>query len=313
MSESTELATIEEQGGADVVTVQVLDAKTGQMVPARIPAELAERFPAYGNVEEMAELTAEVFGDNGGTMSIGDLVRVKVPSGDSIAFTLGDQAPKTFDCIMILRQERRNYWEKSVEEEGNQPPDCFSRDGVHGVGRYGPGTDQNPSGMCEPCPMSQWAEVDGKRVPPPCHQQEAVLALIEGMAFPLLLTVPRTSIKNFREYWKRTLFVGKMKSLIEVVTTVGLSPTKNDQGTKYNELTFTLKEDLTKGMSREEKNSYKRVPLSLAEQFRKILVNVDTSHDTDGATSATGNGIDGEGGFTFQDEPAEEYAGQRVE
>jgi hypothetical protein len=294
------------------VAVKVLNVKTGQLVPAYIPSELAERFPSYGNVEEMAELAAEVFGDDGGNLSVGDLVRVKVPDGNSKAFTIGDEVQKTVKGIVILRQERRNYWAQSVEEGGNQPPNCFSRDAVTGVGDFGVGSAENPTGKCDSCPMSQWSDVDGKRVPPPCHQQEAVLMLVEDMAFPLLLTVPRTSIKNFREYWKNKLYMGKMQSLPEVVTEVGLSQTKNDAQTVYNELTFTLAENITKGeqrMTREERESYKLVPLALAEHYRKILVHVDTAQDTE--TPASRVAGDDEGGFSIADEDIEaEYAGQ---
>lgn len=303
-----ELATT---GGAstDVVVVQVLNTKTGQMVPARIPAEIAERFPSYSNIEEMRELADEVFGDDGGNLSIGDLVRIKVPDGNSKAFTIGDEVQKTVRGIMILRQERRNYWSKSVEEGGNQAPDCFSRDGKNGVGAFGPGTAENPTGKCEACPLSQWSDIDGKRVPPPCHQQEAVLMLTEEMPFPVMVTVPRTSIKNFRTYWKNNLYMTKMKSLVEVVTEIGLSQTKNDAQTVYNELTFTLAEDLTKGMPKADKDAYKLAPLALAEQFRSILVHVDTFEpDADQRTTVSG---DDEGGFSIADEDIEaEFAGQ---
>ncbi len=311
MSKSTEVATIDE-GPRDVVTVQVLNAKTGQMVPAQIPSAIAERFPSYGSIEEMKELADEVFGEDGGNLSIGDLVRIKVPDGNSVAFTIGEEAHKTVSGIIILRQERRNLWLKSVEESGNQAPDCFSRDGINGVGIFGYDSDGNPSGKCESCPMAQWSDNDGKRVPPPCHQQEALLMLTEEMPFPVLVTVPRTSLKNFRDYWKKTLYMTKLKSLVEVVTTIGLSKTKNEAGTAYNELTFKLDEDLTKGMAKAEKDAYKLAPLALAEQFRSILVRVDTFEQD--AEARPARSADDEGGFSMrtddEDDIAAEFAGQ---
>lgn len=304
MSDSTELATVDE-GSADLVTVKVLSVKTGEMVPAQIPAAIAERFPSFGMIEEMAELAAEVFGEDGGNLSIGDLVRVKVPDGNSKAFTIGDEVQKTVRGIIILRQERRNLWLKSVEEAGNQPPDCFSRDGKVGEGIFGKGSDGNPSGKCADCPMSQWSEADGKRVPPPCHQQEALLMITEELPFPVMVTVPRTSIKNFRQYWKNTLFMRNLKSLPEVITEIGLSQTKNDAGTAYNEMTFTVAEDLTAGMDRTLRTSYKRAPLALGEQFRTILVNT-FDRDPDEVPVAG----DGEGGFSVADDTIDDYAGQ---
>jgi hypothetical protein len=304
MSESTELATIEEPV-SDLVTVKVLSVKTGEMVPAQIPAAIAERFPSYGMIEEMTELAAEVFGDDGGNLSIGDLVRIKVPDGNSKAFTIGDEVQKTVRGIIILRQERRNLWLKSVEEAGNQPPDCFSRDGINGEGIFGKGTADNPTGKCEACPMSQWSEVDGKRVPPPCHQQEALLMLTEELPFPVMVTVPRTSIKNFRDYWKKDLYMKRLKSLPEVITEIGLNQTKNDANTAYNELTFKVAEDLTKGMSRALRASYKLAPLALGEQFRTILVNTFERDDEPRPSSP-----DDEGGFSITDDTIDDYAGQ---
>ena len=60
-------------------------------------------------------------------------------------------------------------------------------------------------------------------------------------------------------------------------------------------------------MTRAEREAYKLVPLALARQFQSILVQVDTSHDTDGAQRADG---DNEGGFSITDDSIDDYAGQ---
>lgn len=303
--------------GTELVRFEVTD-RAGNAVTAVAPAHLAERFPTLGNAEDMAELIAEVFGEQGGTLSITDLLRAKVPDGNTKAFTIGDDVTKTITGIILVRNERRNYWEKSIEEGGgNQAPDCYSRDAVNGIGRYGVGSEANPSGLCESCPMAQWIDgADGKRVPPPCKQQEAVLVLTEASAFPLLLTVPRTSIKPFRDYWKRTLLAGKMKSTLEVVTTIGLKQDKNDNGVDYNILTFAIGEDVTAGMDRTTKKQYKAGLLALAREFGEILKSVDTSRDTEeperqNYRPPTGD-PDAEGGVSMDepldDDPTAAYA-----
>lgn len=280
----------------EVVRFEVAD-KNGVMVQAAVPAELAERFPTLGNADEMSELIAEVFGDQDSTLSIGDLLRITVPDGKSVAFTVGEDAKKTVEGIVIVRQPQRKYWEKSIEESGSTPPDCSSRDGVNGVGQYGKDSTENPSGLCESCPLSQWHEgADGKRIPPACHQQEALLLLVGDSALPYMITVPRTSLKNFREYWKRRLFAQKMKSLPEVVTKIGLKKATNDAGTDYSELTFDIAEDITTGMSRQEKAAYKVGLLGLAAQFGEILRAVPLDRDpAEGRSSDP----DGEGGYSM--------------
>lgn len=268
--------------GVELVRFETTDAR-GNTVQALVPVELAETYPALGNLEEIQELLAEAFGEQGGTLSIGDLTRVKVPSGETKAFTVGDDPAKSITGIVIVRQERRNLWLKSMEEGGGaQAPDCYSRDAVHGVGMYGPGSDENPSGLCEGCPMAQWGDgADGKRIPPPCKQQEAALVLVEGSAFPLLLTVPRTSIGPFRDYWKRKLLTGKMRTLTDVVTTIGLKQEKNDAGVVYNVLTFDLSKDIVKDMDKTTRRGYKAAVLGVARTFADILRSVDTSRDTE--------------------------------
>lgn len=292
--------TTEQSTGTELVRFTVTD-KTGAQVEAAVPAELAERFPTLGNADEMAELIEEVFGEQGGSVSFGDLVRVTVPDGKSVAFTVGDEAVKTITGIILVRQERRNYWEKSIEDSGGgQAPDCTSRDGVTGEGAYGPGSEENPSGVCLDCPMSQWHEgADGKRIPPPCKQQELLLLLVGDSALPYIVSVPRTSITPFRNYWKRNLFARLMKSPLEVVTVIGLKKVANENSVDYNELTFTMSEDITKGMTREAKVSYKTGLLGLAAQFREILKSVDVTQDEEERPARTSGDPDDEGGYSM--------------
>lgn len=310
MSESTELTTVEDTPEG-VVAVRV-KTKNGTPATAYVPAELAERYPSMGQADELAELLAEVFGDRDESLSVSDLPRAKVPSGESKSFQIGDDDPvKKIRGIMIVRQERRNYWAKSISEGGGgQAPNCYSRDGVHGVGINGPGSADNPTGLCEHCPLSQWSENGEDRVPPPCKPQEAVLLLTEDSAFPLLLTVPRTSQKALRDYVKRTLLAKKMKSPVEVVTEIGMRQEQNAEKVTYNILTFEIAEDITAGMTPAEKRAYKLAPLALGEQFRTILASIDTSRDTE----APERQAEDEGGFSLSDEPVNdvvgEYAGQ---
>jgi len=306
---SKELATVDE-APRDVVTVEVT-TKKGATVQARVPAALAEAYPSLGQLDEIAELLAEVFEDTDATLSITDLPRAKVPSGESKFFQVGDDAVKAIEGILIVRQERRNYWEKSISEGGgNQAPDCFSRDGVHGRGVNGQGSTDNPSGLCADCPFAQWAENGENRVPPPCKPQEAQLILTKDSAFPLLLTVPRTSMKASRDYVKRTLLAGKMKSPVEVVTKISMRTEKSAENLDYNVLVYEIAEDITAGMTREEKRAYKIAPLTLAEEFRGILTNLDTSRDTEAPERSTPVTVDPEGGFSVADDAIDDYAGQ---
>lgn len=301
MSPSTALTVIPKDGPTVKLTVKVpatpvLDAR---VVEVNVPAVIAERYPAVGQVEELAELTAEVFGNSGGEgLGIADLTRVKVPSGDSNAFAIGDDAAKTFSGVIVLMQNRMNYWEKSPEESGGMSaPDCFSRDGKTGQGWYGKGgkfAKDNPSGQCQTCPMAQWTEdSEGNRIPSKCKPQVALLVMMEGKPFPVMFTVPRTSMKALKEYWKRSLFVDKMLSFAQVVTKFSLKKDKNAGGVTFNRIEFEMELDLGKDT--------KQVMLSIGEQFRGVLANLDTAQDTE--APAAESAPDAEGGFVVDDEP----------
>lgn len=312
---STDIALANETPeGVVAVTVKTKDGRDAQ---ALVPAELAERYPSLGQADELADLLNEVFGDDEDTLSITDLPRVKVPDGNTKAFTVGDDVHKTIEGILIVRQNRRNFWEKSMSEGGgNQAPDCYSRDGKRGLGTHREGSAENPSGLCENCPLSQWAENGEQRVPPPCKPQVAALILVEGSAFPWLLTVPRTSVKALNDYVKRTLMAGKTKSPVEVITRISLVQEKNSENLTYNTLRFDIAKDITAGMTPAEKRAYKLAPLALGEQFKTILTTIDTSRDTEAPERQNGTPRttdDDEGGFRISDDAdnvAAEYAGQ---
>lgn len=303
MSTSTALA-LSGQTVALTVKVPATPVLPERVVTVNVPVEIAERYPAVGQVEELAELSAEVFGNSGGeSLGIADLTRIKVPSGDSVAFSIGEDPAKTFTGVIILMQNRMNYWEKSPEESGGmQAPDCFSRDGKTGNGWYGKGgkfAAQNPSGKCESCPMAQWLDnADGIRSPSACKPQVAVLVMMEGKPFPVMLTVPRTSMKALKDYWKRELFVGKMLSYAGVETEFRLEKDKNAGGVAFNRIAFALKQNLGKEV--------KTVMLSVGESFRSVLANIDTAMDTEATLKdkfdATDAAIDTAAGYSIVDD-----------
>lgn len=298
-SKSTELVL---SGEKVELTVEVPKTATlpKRVVTVHVAKEIAAQYPAIGQVEEMAELIDEVLGNTGEGLGVADLTRVKVPSGESVAFTVGEDPYKTFTGVIILMQNRMNYWEKPPEEGGGtSAPDCFSRDAKVGQGRYGKGSEHNPTGQCSECPMSQWVEdSDGNRTPSPCKPQVAVLVMMEGKAFPVMFTVPRTSMKALKNYWKRELLMN-LKSFAQVETQFGLEKDKNAGGVAFNRVTFTQGTDLG--------TDVKKVMLSLGERYRDILANVDTSADTE-ATATSGerpnSAADAAAGFSIiDDEP----------
>jgi len=239
-----------------------------------IPDAVASRFEILDPESqlEMMELLAENTADGEG-LSINNLTKVGNPQGKSLAFTIPDPAKpgKTkvvdeIEGIILGWQQGRTYY--ASDEVSDNPPDCSSRDDVHGFGEFGPGSEGNPSGLCEGCPMGQWMEdADGVRVPPPCKPMANVLLLTEAEALPWLVRVPRTSLKAFNDYRKG--LIRHSTGLARSIVTIGLEQDKNAGGTEYGRMVFALKEKL--GVNRTESKAVANAALAFGEEMKKII------------------------------------------
>jgi hypothetical protein len=257
--------------------------------PGTVPADIIERFPALDPemAGEMTELLAENFRE-GENLSVSNLTRVKVPSGDGAAmFSVVDgddtTAEKLLKGVIVAWQERKNYWE-SAEVTG-AAPDCFSRDGVTGIGLYAKDSEGNPSGLCVDCPMGQWNDgPNGERIPPACKDQTAVLLMVEGEAFPWFVQVPRTSLKALKNY-RATLFK-RLKGVAQVVTELTLVKVKKEGVPAFYTIVFTQGEDLGKAA--------KQVAIEVGNLMLPILNSVATQAAAEEVAAETG-GVNGSG------------------
>ena len=116
---------------------------------------------------------------------------------------------------------------------GNEPPDCGSFDGVTGEG--------DPGGACVKCRYNQFGsgESGGKA----CKNRRRIYILREGEVFPVLLSLPTGSLKEFTRYIQRLLSRGK-KSLA-VVTRFSLKKAVNTGGIAYSQAQFNMERALT--------------------------------------------------------------------
>lgn len=283
---------------------------TDQLEP--IPAAVADRFEildpeAQG---EMMALLAENLNE-GESLSIGNLTKVGNPQGKSLAFTIPDpdKPGKTkvvgeISGIVLGWQDGRTYYEST--EVSDSPPDCSSRDSVHGFGDFGRGSEANPSGLCESCPMGQWVRDGETNTPPPCKPMVNMLLLTEAEALPWLVRVPRTSMKAFERYRKG--LIRHSTGLARSVVTIGLEEVKNSEGTTYGEMTFSLAEKL--GATRIESKAVANAALAFGEEMKKIIT-APNAREQSAAISATSERIAeiaDEGGVSFG-EPIDEPTG----
>lgn len=166
-----------------------------------------------------------------------DFDRVKIPSGGGLAFEVPGDDPENPDTVkelvgVILDHYPVNALWVDKYSGQNNPPDCFSLDGKIGINRNGERFN------CSTCINNQWgsdAESGGKL----CKNMHRIYLLRESEMFPILLTLPPTSIKNFAGYiGKRVLAKGRRS--YEVLTKIFLKKVVNANGIPYSQANFAI-------------------------------------------------------------------------
>ena len=162
--------------------------------------------------------------------------RVKIPSGGGQAFEVPGDDPDSPDLAkelvgVIIDHYPINVYYAMPFSGGNNPPDCASDDGKVGVG--------TPGGDCADCPFNQWGSADDGGRGKACQNKRRVYLLREDDLFPVLLTLPSTSIRNFGDYIaKRVLAKGHRSH--SILTKITLKKATNSTGIAYSQAQFAL-------------------------------------------------------------------------
>lgn len=168
----------------------------------------------------------------------GSFERIKIPSAGSTVFEVPGEDPnepdsiKEFSAVILYHHPLHAYY-KSKYSGGNQPPDCGSFDGLTGEG--------SPGGSCAKCPFNQFGS--GENGSKACKNRRRIYVLREGEIFPLLLSLPTGSLKEFTRYIKRLLSKGKKSN--SVVTRFSLKKAVNSGGIAYSQAQFAIDRQLT--------------------------------------------------------------------
>lgn len=194
--------------------------------------------------------------------------RVKIPSGGSTAFEVPGDDPDNPDVVkeivgvIVDHHPVNGYWQDKYAG-GKQPPDCSSMDAITGYTRTG------EIAQCVECPFNAWGSGDGNSKA--CKNMHRIYIQRSGEPFPLLLTLPPTSIRNFSDYIvKRLLSKGRKSST--VITKVSLRKEQSKDNIQYSQAQFAVDSELPERIA---KSIAGRIP-SIKAITRKIEVqNVD--------------------------------------
>lgn len=164
--------------------------------------------------------------------------RVKIPSGGALQFEIPTEDPdnpdytKFLEGVILYNHSACALWPEGSEYDEDTKPLCTSVDGKTGIGA--------PGGACATCPMNVYGSApDGGRGKA-CKNMRFVYLLRSGEYMPLLLSLPPTSLKSFREFLNRA-FVLRRRATFGSIVQIGLK--KENNGNDYSVATFRLVRD----------------------------------------------------------------------
>lgn len=164
--------------------------------------------------------------------------QVKIPAGGGRAFEVPTDDPDNPETvteltgIIVDHHPTNGYW-KDPYAGGSVSPDCSSMDGKIGIV-----TETGCVQQCSECPLNQFGSKDGSGKA--CKNMHRIYLLREGEILPIIVTLPPTSIKPFKDYLaKRVLLAKPPKRCWQVVTKITLKTDTNSTGIKYSKAVFT--------------------------------------------------------------------------
>ena len=166
--------------------------------------------------------------------------RVKIPGGGVLQFEVPGDDPenpdyaKTLTGIILYNHATNAYWAEGSEYSDDNPPLCQSANGKTGYG--------TPGGVCAGCKLNQFGSA-GNGKGKACKNMRTLYLLRSGDVMPLMLTLPPTSIKPFRQFVNLAFTLRKRATYGSVVQ-IGLKKEESG-GFTYSVATFKKLYDFT--------------------------------------------------------------------
>ncbi len=164
--------------------------------------------------------------------------RIRMPSGGTTVFQIPSDDPaepeleKEITGVILYHHPIRAYF-KDKYTGGINPPDCGSLDSLVGLG--------TPGGNCATCALNAFGT--GENNSKACKERRRLYILREGELFPMMLSLPTGSLKEFSRYVMRCLSKGYKTN--SVVTKISLTKATNKGGIAYAKAVFHMERKLT--------------------------------------------------------------------
>lgn len=201
---------------------------------------LFDRYP-IANPQQSAEVL-EIIRENLGTagVQIGNLDKITVPPMGDTEFRVdlgeGTERIETITGMILLAPEQNALWSKPIEEAPNAFPVCYSADAITGTGDPFD-TGQIGQHDCLTCPKKAW-QTDFKGRGKACRDLRPLFMLREGEYLPIVVQVPRMSLKKLSAFFTMLSRIGA--PYYAAIVEVGLAQEKKENTPVYSVLTFKL-------------------------------------------------------------------------
>lgn len=197
---------------------------------------------ALSDGAESLELLHEALA--GEALRMGDLERVKWPTGGAVKFertVLGNaEHVESIEGVILHQSMSRSYW-KSPEPVEGATPDCVSPDGKFGYGEPGDTLRAaSPPQGCDSCPMAQFGShpKEGSNAQA-CKLSRDIFMLAKGGGLlPLAVSIPPGSLPQGKGYFVDLASFGIR--YFTVVTKLSLRKVTNKSGQPYAEAVFSM-------------------------------------------------------------------------
>lgn len=266
-----------------------------------------------GNAYQPSDLEALIMGESTTDENAFDMMatRLHIAPGGTGNFVSTDGAIslRKLEGIVAVSQKARAYWPGKAL---GKPPICASADGLTGTFNFSADTAQTSEAIhsgtvhpairlmdtdgsapetynCTTCPLAQWGSSRGKGQA--CKSLRRLIIVLDGMAMPIVLTLPPTSVAAWDAYCSSLR--QKRSEYFAVRTTFGLERQSTPNGEPYSvvklESGISLKIDDVKAVIevRRQFEDWVRSKGISAEDYTDaspVEVKVATVADDDGST-----------------------------
>ena len=190
------------------------------------------------------------------------LDKVKIPAGGGLAFEVPGEDPdspeseKEIIGVIVDHYPLNSFWTEKYNGQ-NVAPNCYSTDNRIGIG--------TPGGECAKCPYNKFGSgEDGQSKA--CKNARRLYILRSGELYPVVVTIPPTSLKSLSDYLAKRIVTKGLRSY-GVVTKLTLKKATNNTGIAYSQVQFAVVEKL----SPENAEILKK----FGESIRPITRNID--------------------------------------